>query len=332
VGTGYAVRVIAADFSVWDNSDAAFVITAGNSLSLTSPNGGENWEAGTSRSIAWNTYGYSGNVHLVLFKNGVKLGNIARDLAASSGSYSWTVGSYIGGTAAAGNDYTVRVTSTDFTIKDDSDAAFAIAESTTPRLTLTSPDGGESWAIGSTQNISWDVANYTGSVHLVLFKGATKLGNIARDLAASSGSYSWTVGSYIGGTAVAGNDYIVRVTSTDFTVKDDSGAAFALTAGGTPSLTVTSPDGGESWTLGSTQDVTWSVANYSGNVHLVLFKDGVKIGNIARNLNAAAGSYSWTVGNYIGGTVAAGSGYTVRVTSTDFTVKDDSDAGFSLTD
>jgi hypothetical protein len=84
------------------------------------------------------------------------------------------------------------------------------------------------------------------------------------------------------------------------------------------SVTIISPNGGESWTLGSTHVVTWNFSGIPGNtlVKLVLFKDGNKIGNIVQNVSigsSGAGSFNWKVGDYEGGTAAAGSGYKIRI-------------------
>ena len=45
----------------------------------------------------------------------------------------------------------------------------------------------------------------------------------------------------------------------------------------------------------------------------MLFKNGVKVGNIVNSIAPALGTYAWTAGNYVGGTAAAGSGYQVQV-------------------
>ena len=51
-----------------------------------------------------------------------------------------------------------------------------------------------------------------------------------------------------------------------------------------PALYVTSPNGGETWPMGGARNITWANTGLSGCLKLVLFKDGVKLGNIALDL------------------------------------------------
>ena len=261
-------------------------------LTVTAPNGGETWPSGAVRSITWNAGGITGTIKLVLFQDGVKKGNIAMNLPAESGSYAWTVGSYIGGTAAVGAGFTIRAITMDGQNSDFSDAPFAISG-----VTLTAPNGGEAWSSGATQNITWSASGVTADVKLVLFKDGVKKGNIALNLPVGSGPYAWTVGAYIGGTAPVGSGYTVRVVDMNGVFRDDSDAPFAIVG-----VTLTSPNGGETWTSGSVQIITWIASGVTGSVKLVLFKDGVKAGNIALSLPVESGSYLWITGRYIGGT------------------------------
>jgi hypothetical protein len=289
-------------------------------LYITAPNGGETWPLGGSRSIAWTNTGVQGNLKLVLFQGGVKVGNIALNLPVSSGTYSWTVGSYLGGTAPAGGGYKIRAVDMNGVYSDYSDAPFSIAG-----LNLSSPNGGEIWEAGSTRPVTWNAVGVPGNVKLVLFQNGVKRGNIATDLAAGAGSYSWTVGSYIGGTASAGGGYTVRVIDMNGAYSDYSDAPFSIAG-----LNLTSPNGGESWVRGGYRAVTWASPGVTGTLKLVLFKDDVKVGNIVTDIPVASGSYNWQAGSYIGGTAAAGSGYRIRAITMTGAYRDDSDGSFSL--
>lgn len=86
----------------------------GQHFSVTSPMGGEKWVVGSPHPITWTFSGIPGTtkVRLMLFHNGTKVGNIAESLAVGTGglgSYAWQTGAYIGGTAPAGDGYTVRI-------------------------------------------------------------------------------------------------------------------------------------------------------------------------------------------------------------------------------
>jgi len=206
----------------------AYADEAPPTLTLTSPNGWEHWDLGTAKTITWNALNYTGTVRLVLFKNGVRFGNIVNGIDAAAGSYNWTVGlTYDNGQATAGTDFRMYLRSTDNTIIDASDMRFALHTSA-PQLHLTSHNSGGSWTIGSTQNISWSANGYTGTVRLILFNKATKIGQIVASVPASQGTYSWTVGQYQGGTAPAGSYYAIRLLAGDGSQEDYSDMSFSL--------------------------------------------------------------------------------------------------------
>ncbi len=98
-----------------------------------------------------------------------------------------------------------------------------------------------------------------------------------------------------------------------------------------PSLTITSPNGGENWPLGSSHRITWKAASLSAPIEISLWQDGEWIGMIVDNLAPSPGSYNWTVGKYADGTTAAGSGFTIKIEEKESAVSDISDAPFSIT-
>ena len=170
-------------------------------------------------------------MRLVLFKGGTRFGNIATGLNATAGSYTWTVGQTLdGGTATAGSDYRLYVRSTDNTLVDPSDYRFSLI--TQGQLQVTSPNGGESWVSGSQHSITWNANGYSGTVRLILFKNAGKIGQIVANLPAAQGSYNWTVGAYQGGTAPAGTLYAIRLMAMDGSQEDFSDGPFAITGSG----------------------------------------------------------------------------------------------------
>lgn len=101
-------------------------------LKMVKPNGGENWESGSSRQIFWTANGIAEKVKLILYRNGSRLGRIAGGLNAAAGAYSWTTGSYEGGVAPDGDGYTIAVQTADDAVSDRSDAPFSIGAAATP--------------------------------------------------------------------------------------------------------------------------------------------------------------------------------------------------------
>src|SRR5439155_686547 len=210
----------------------------------------------------------------------------------------------------------VRITLTaDATVTAASNATFTIKGS----LTLTAPNGGEAWTVGSSQNITW---TRTGSIANVKLEystdgGATYPNLITASTPAATGSYAWTVPD------LASSSVKVRVKhATDATVSADS-AAFTIKG----SLTLTAPVGGEVWVLGSSQNITWTTSGTLGNVKLEFSRDNfaADVQTITLSTPAAGGSFAWTVPDAISTTVK------VRITlNSDATVTQTSPANFKI--
>lgn len=103
-------------------------------------------------------------------------------------------------------------------------------------------------------------------------------------------------------THVAASTRVLRVdaqiTSYDATTSDHFPVVSRFTFGGgggvTPAVTVTSPNGGESWTAGSVQNVTWTSAGVT-SVKLEYTLDGTSWSTITASTAASAGSHAWTL-------------------------------------
>lgn len=289
-----------------DTSNAVFTISG---IVVTSPNGGEIWTKGKTRDITWDAVGVTGQLKISLWKNGVKIGNITAINDLNARSYAWPVGQYIGGTAAPGIGYTIKIKENGVWVADESDAPFRIMKF----KGLTSPDGGERWLIGATRDITWNASDsYAGSFGLVLFKDGAKIGNIARITDPAARSYSWSVGQYIGGTAAPGTGYKIKAKELDSKNlnSDMSDAPFEIRN----FKGVLSPNGGENLLIGTSWDITWNVPpSFNEAVVIVLLKDGAKVGDIALITDPTARSYTWTIGEHIGGVAAPGTGYRIKV-------------------
>ena len=94
---------------------------------------------------------------------------------------------------------------------------------------------------------------------------------------------------------------------------------------GTPSATVTSPNGGETWQSSSVHDVTWTSANIA-NVNVDYTLDGGATWTpIVAGTPAAAGRYSWTL------PATTSTNALVRVTDAASAASDVSNAAFTIT-
>jgi len=63
-----------------------------------------------------------------------------------------------------------------------------------------------------------------------------------------------------------------------------------------PSITITNPIAGASYTVGQNINITWTACNVQ-NISLGLVSGGKDFGEIAQNIPASLGSYQWQVSN-----------------------------------
>ena len=94
------------------------------------------------------------------------------------------------------------------------------------------------------------------------------------------------------------------------------------------SITVTSPNGGESWEIGTTHDITWNSSHSSLNVKIELYQgDTTYAYQTISSSQTNDGSYSWTIPS----TYNEGSDYKVRISYvSDENENDESDGDFTL--
>ena len=103
------------------------------------------------------------------------------------------------------------------------------------QLTISSPNGGETWNLESTQVISWTYAGIPENtrVKLLLFLNGSPAGTIVGDLPVGQKVYSWKVGAMQGGGAAAAADgYKVRIKAVSQDWFDQSNGTFKIGAKG----------------------------------------------------------------------------------------------------
>ncbi|KPQ43809.1 MAG: Ser-Thr-rich glycosyl-phosphatidyl-inositol-anchored membrane family protein, partial [Candidatus Methanoperedens nitroreducens] len=135
-GVDYKVKITSTiNASNSDTSDNNFIIPA-PSITVASPNGGENWRRGTTQTIKWSSSGSPGSyVKIELLKAGV-LNRVIISSTLNDGSHPWLIPA----TQAWGTDYKIRITSTTNPLySDTSDNSFTIP---VPSFSVVSPNGG----------------------------------------------------------------------------------------------------------------------------------------------------------------------------------------------
>jgi hypothetical protein len=250
-----------------------------NTIKITSPNGGEELEPGTQFQIKWTGSITFDKIDIEYF-NGSTWVVIVND-TPDDGVYSWTVPDvstsqarlWIKGWHSSGN-------ATDYT-----DGTFTIGEA--PEITITAPNGGEILTGGTSYTIRWkgsitfdkvDIEYYNGTKWVVIKNGA-----------ADVGTYSWDVPNI---STNAARIWIKGWSASGGPV-DFSDSTFSIIPPPAGAITVTSPNGGEVWAKGSTENITWSFSGDVGNVRIFYSTDNGFNWTTIVSSTANDGGYPW---------------------------------------
>jgi hypothetical protein len=271
-----------------------FIVFQSNAqaITLTSPNGGENLYTGKTHTIRWTSenlsaafvkldYSVDNGDTWLLINNGVN----------NTGSYSWGIP-----TSALGPNCLLRVSDFgDASVYDVSNAVFSIQN---PFISLISPNGGEELEGCTTHKVEWAQGGVDSYVNLYysLDEGGNWIKITEVYVAGATRSYNWTLPA-LGSSKVRFKVEDYYVTS----VNDISDANFSIGEVANH-ITLTSPNGGESYPASSKKTITWTSTGTVGNVSLRFSKDGganwstvtSPDGSSATNI-ANTGSFDWLV-------------------------------------
>ena len=136
-------------------------------------------------------------------------------------------------------------------------------------ITVTSPNGGETWVKGSRRIITWSSKSIGGEgFKITLMKGGIPVGTIAQGLSSSTNEFHWKVGDsdapfpgdganyriqveHQGGTALDFSDNPFTISSEPLTQTGVTGKLISL------KIRVTSPDAASTWYSGDTYTIRW---------------------------------------------------------------------------
>ncbi|MBU1913347.1 MAG: hypothetical protein KKB22_07435, partial [Candidatus Omnitrophica bacterium] len=238
------IKIVSDTYSdVLDVSSSTFTIAG--SITVTSPDGASDyWNIGENCSVTWTKVGEYANVKIYLSKdNGVTYPTLLAEVAGDATPYTgWVV------QGPPSDQAKIKVESSDYSsINDVSDDVFHVFAS----ITLSSPDGGNTWLVGEDCNVVWSTVGITGNVKIKLSRNDgglwTQLDEVDGDT--SSPYTAWEVIPPLSAQA------LIKVESSDYSSISDTSAA-TFTINGT--IAVDSPDGGQIWEIGDEQDITWS--------------------------------------------------------------------------
>ncbi|MBN1695038.1 S8 family serine peptidase [candidate division WOR-3 bacterium] len=252
-------------------------------ITVTSPNGGENWYIDSLNNITWTSSGTSGGVKIEYSSdNGASWSDVVVSMP-DTGIYPWTIPNTPSDTCL------VRITDTIGSPSDTSDAVFEISHPI-PDIAVTSPNGGEVWYIDSTYDITWTSFATSGGVKIEYsIDSASSWTDVIVSMP-DTGAYPWTVPDNPSISCV------VRVIDTNESVSDTSDAWFEISP--TPYITLTTPNGGEIWHVDSIYDITWTTNLTTETVKIEYStNNGADWSEVVATKQADTLAYPWTIPN-----------------------------------
>ena len=293
-------------------------------LFVTAPSGGDTLVVGQQYSLEWAVSDCGDRVKIELWQAGEPVAAIA-NFSKNDGDYTWTAAQV----DSATDDYQVRVE--DLTSGSDAfSEAFTIAvppvnEEDPPACTIavTSPDGGESWTVGTEHEITWDVSDCGGGVAIELWQDGDLVDTLSNETT-NDGSYMWTAEQFGGQSA----NYRIRIRDLSSGAADESDGVFSVPVPDAEcQVRVLAPNGGESWTAGTTHTIRWDVSDCGAMVRIELWRAG-DLAQVLTNQTGNDGTHSWTVAQVDGAT----SNYRIRIIDLESDSWDESDSAFSIVD
>jgi hypothetical protein len=310
--TNCLVQISDADYpNVKDQSNSTFTISPQASITVTQPNGGEVWQAGSTQNILWSSTGVA-DVKIEYSTNtGTSWNTIIAQTNAASGTYSWLIPN------TTSTNCLVQISNAvNPTTKDQSNSTFTISQPAS--ITVTKPNGGEIWFVGSNQNIQWTSSSVSNVKIEYSTNNGTSWTTIATQLSAAAGSYLWNIPN------TPSLNCLVKISdAVNSLINDQSNSIFSIEL--QPALTVVKPNGGEIWDIGTKQNIQWTSINVAEIKIEYTTNNGSNWIEVVNRVSTSGGIYQWTIPN------TPSTNCLVRVSSfADANVKDQSDNVFKI--
>jgi len=316
-------------------------------IRVTSPNGGEVWQIGTTQAITWNSANTSPNgpnrtVDISITANcptGYTCGYMPKTIARGvndNGYYPWNVGYLNDGSVlpSASSNYRITVCQSGTAsnlLCDSSDNYFTIASNLVTNGSapvISGVSAPTSLAVGQTgtwtvnardpQNGYLAYSVNWGDAYSCPSGYACNASALAAPSYAQTSTFTHSyasAGTYTATFTARNTAGLTAQTSTTVTVTNGG-----VTTNGP--LRVISPNGGENWMIGTTQNITWASSYYSGysnysnysgvstvDIKLIPYQQPcvsqvcpmymLAPYTIATNVSANQNSYSWNVGSVV---------------------------------
>lgn len=234
-------------------------------IDITSPSGGERWEIGSTHNITWSSSGAGTYVKLEYSTNNGSTWTVFDASSRNDGVRPWIVD-----VDNLSDQCKIKISSTSNPGIYDISEAFTITGA--DNVVITTPNGGETWAGGSTQNITWDINGTVGNLKIEYSCNNGASYHTIISSTDNDGTYTWNIPktidsnqciirlSEVGGMASDVSDNVFTITSPPEIGLDKNqlnfGYSLGNTAPGAQPLGVLNNGGGTiNWTIAG--DQTW---------------------------------------------------------------------------
>jgi len=189
------------------------------SITVISPNGGENWEQGTVESITWNSTNGGDFVKIEIYNQGSYYAEISSK-TENDGIYNWLIPVHY----TESSSFEIRITEfKNSSVNDSSDNDFTIRDEPQPEITVLIPRSGTNWRMGSTYTIRWSSTTIGDLVDIELYRSGLYIGMIETNVT-NDGSFPWTIPT----TLIASDQYMIKVVSKGSRIIIGESATFTL--------------------------------------------------------------------------------------------------------
>jgi hypothetical protein len=252
---------------------------------------GEVWSVGSANLINWNEVNAAdvGDVTIAIYE--VTGATFIQDLQVnvSDTFWTWTIPAGF----PASDEYYIKISSETTPTIFDNSGTFEVL----PTVTITAPNGGQTWTLGTGGDITWTHTGLAVDIKLQYDDGdgwVDIVGAGALTSVVGVNTFAWAADPTVDVALDASTTCRVRAeTVAGLLIFDNSDADFELQ----PAITLTAPVGGETWTLGTAANITWTHIGVVGTVKLQYAIDGGAWTDIvgATGLAAGASPHPWSL-------------------------------------
>jgi murein DD-endopeptidase MepM/ murein hydrolase activator NlpD len=241
-----------------------------DSITVIAPNGGENWEVGTSHNITWTSSGSVGNVKIEYSTNSGGSWSSITSSTSNDGSYSWAIPN------TPSTQCMVRISETDGTPTDTSNSTFTIGPAA--NLLWTRDSSAHLWKFNSNGNWAGAIgfgysAGWTATTYQRNSDGSAQL------LWSRDGSaHLWKFNASGGWAGAIGYGYSAGWTATTYQRNSDGSAQLLWTRDGSAHLWKFNASGGWAGAIGYGYSSGWTATTYQrtsdGSAQLLWTRNG----------------------------------------------------------